>query len=228
MASGASQGLKKWAAGEQEAVRVVVVAPAMAWRAGLRALLNSDDRIQIVGELASLSELELIENRIEVLVLAGSGLRLDELGEFASAGEPFSVLLLVEGEPANARVLQELPLRAWGILPGETTAEEMIAAVHALAEGLMVGSPVLLSSLLAGQSLSSSVELEPLIEMLTEREAEVLQLLAQGLANKQIAASLGISENTVKFHVSAIFAKLGATSRTEAVRIGIRRGLVVL
>jgi DNA-binding NarL/FixJ family response regulator len=56
----------------------------------------------------------------------------------------------------------------------------------------------------------------------------VLQLLAQGLANKQIALTLGISEHTVKFHISGVYSKLGATNRTEAVRLGVRKGLVVL
>jgi DNA-binding NarL/FixJ family response regulator len=69
---------------------------------------------------------------------------------------------------------------------------------------------------------------EPLADPLTEREAEVLQRVAQGLANKQIAAALTISEHTVKFHVSAIYTKLGATSRTEAVRLGVRKGLIIL
>jgi DNA-binding NarL/FixJ family response regulator len=63
---------------------------------------------------------------------------------------------------------------------------------------------------------------------LTERERQVLQLAAEGLANKQIASRLEISENTVKFHLSSLYAKLGATSRTEAVRAGARRGWVVL
>ena len=66
------------------------------------------------------------------------------------------------------------------------------------------------------------------LESLTERELHVLQLLAQGLANKQIALALGISEHTVKFHVSGIYAKLGAASRTEAVRMGVRQGLITL
>ncbi len=63
---------------------------------------------------------------------------------------------------------------------------------------------------------------------MTEREGQVLQLTAQGLANKQIAVALGISEHTVKFHLSSLYAKLGVTSRMEAVRAGARRGLVVL
>jgi NarL family two-component system response regulator YdfI len=67
-----------------------------------------------------------------------------------------------------------------------------------------------------------------LIDPLTDREMEVLQLLAQGLANKQIAAKLSISEHTVKFHVSSIYTKLGVGNRTEAVRMGVRRGLILL
>jgi len=65
-------------------------------------------------------------------------------------------------------------------------------------------------------------------EALTPREIEVLVMIAEGLGNRTIAQRLGISEHTVKFHVSAIFAKLGVTSRTEAVKIGIRRGLIML
>ncbi len=71
-------------------------------------------------------------------------------------------------------------------------------------------------------------EAEQVVDPLTERERQVLQLTAQGLANKQIASSLEISENTVKFHLSSLYAKLGVTSRTEAVRAGARRGWVVL
>lgn len=72
-----------------------------------------------------------------------------------------------------------------------------------------------------------SVEAE-LYEALTPRELEVLEVLAEGLSNKAIAARLGITEHTVKFHVSAIFAKLGAENRTDAVRRGVRRGLITL
>jgi DNA-binding NarL/FixJ family response regulator len=71
-------------------------------------------------------------------------------------------------------------------------------------------------------------EAEQVVDPLTERERQVLQLTAQGLANKQIATSLDISENTVKFHLSSLYAKLGVTSRTEAVRAGARRGWVIL
>jgi len=70
--------------------------------------------------------------------------------------------------------------------------------------------------------------LDELVEPLTPRESEVLQMLASGLGNKEIAAKLGISDHTVKFHVASILGKLGASSRTEAVSLGIRGGLVLL
>ena len=75
---------------------------------------------------------------------------------------------------------------------------------------------------------ASPLDHSPLVEPLTAREAQVLNLLADGLPNKAIAANLGVSEETVKFHLAAIFGKLGASNRTEAVRIALRRGLVVL
>jgi DNA-binding NarL/FixJ family response regulator len=121
-----------------------------------------------------------------------------------------------------------LPARAWGILPQDADAPEIIAAIRALGEGLIVGSPLLLKPLTSRQSVLEVSQPEPLAEPLTERERQVLQRIAQGLANKQIAAALGISEHTVKFHLSSIYTKLGATNRTEAVRLGTLQGIIVL
>ncbi len=106
---------------------------------------------------------------------------------------------------------------AWGV-EGET----LLAALAALAEGLSVGLPGWFKHLaqLAGPSMTSHTG----EEHLTPREVEALEQLAQGLTNKQIALALGISEHTVKYHVSAIYAKLGVMNRVEAVRVGARRG----
>ena len=95
----------------------------------------------------------------------------------------------------------------------------MIAAIHALSQGLIVGTPTLLF-----ESENGPLERGPL----TERETEVIGLLAKGLANKQIAVALGISEHTVKFHVSSIYTKLNVSNRTEAVREGLRGGWIAL
>jgi DNA-binding NarL/FixJ family response regulator len=102
--------------------------------------------------------------------------------------------------------------------------EELVAALHALAQGLWVADPTLARF----SQQPAPGEDQPNSESLTERESEVLQLLAHGLANKQIAALLGISEHTVKFHVSSIYNRLGVSNRAEAVRKGIQQGLVVL
>jgi len=135
-------------------------------------------------------------------------------------------VLLLSDDPDEATRLTDLPV--WGILPLEAGAEELSAAVHALAEGLWTGSPALTRNLLERHPVALMEGAEEVVDPLTERERQVLQLTAEGLANKQIAAALEISEHTVKFHLSSLYAKLGVTSRTEAVRAGARRGWVVL
>lgn len=217
-----------WFAVAGSEIRVVVVAPVLAVRAGLRALLGTLERVHVTAEAASLAELPADPGGIDVLVLADEGNAATGL-EQALASHPYSaVLLLVTGESPAAWTFTELPARAWGILPLEAATEELAAAVFALSEGLFVGAPGLARQLFSRRGKEQPAEAETLVEPLTEREVEVLQLLAQGLANKQIAGALGISEHTVKFHTSAIYAKLGATSRTEAVRLGVQKGLIVL
>ena len=127
-------------------------------------------------------------------------------------------ILLLSDDQLNFQDMRRLT-RVWGILPTDSSAEELTAAIHALSQGLIVGAPALLF-----ESDSEPLERGPL----TDRESEVIGLLAEGLANKQIAAALGISEHTVKFHVSSIYAKLNVTNRTEAVRAGLRGGWIAL
>ncbi len=117
------------------------------------------------------------------------------------------------------------------VLPRTTTGEEIVAAIEAAAAGLAVLHPEVIDSLLAGtQSIESTARTSSTseIDALTEREREVLGMLAEGLGNKTIAYRLGISEHTIKFHVASIFGKLNVSSRTEAVTQGLRRGLILL
>jgi DNA-binding NarL/FixJ family response regulator len=208
-------------------IRVAVVAQALAMRAGLRSLLEAGDAAEVIAEAASLAELTPVLPEIDVLVLAASRLPAELQLELPSSEAPPAVLLL-SSERSAAQAMSSFLSSAWGVLPLEASAEELQAAVVALHEGLIVVSPTLAQPVLSRLVGMAEAETEPLIEPLTERERQVLQLLAQGLANKQIAASLGISEHTVKFHVSGIYAKLGAASRTEAVRRGVQQGLVIL
>jgi DNA-binding NarL/FixJ family response regulator len=197
-------------------IRVVILAPALALRIGLREVLRSLPDVEVLAETASPQGLV----PADVWVLTSADF-IEELEE-----EESPPLLLLTDDPDETVRLSGLPV--WGVLPLEASVEELSAALHALAEGLWAGSPSLVQGLLEQHPLPVLNDAEQVVDPLTKRERQVLQLTAQGLANKQIASVLEISENTVKFHLSALYAKLGVTSRTEAVRTGVRRGWVVL
>jgi DNA-binding NarL/FixJ family response regulator len=112
-----------------------------------------------------------------------------------------------------------LRLGVHAILPREAAAEQIVAALYAASAGL-IAVPAESSSLILPAAS------EPVAENLTPREMETLEMLAEGLSNKQIAARLNISEHTAKFHVNSILGKLDAATRTEAVMRGIRTGLI--
>jgi len=212
-------------------IKVAVAAPSPALRAGLRALLAADPEVDVVGEAATLSAASRIEPPVDVLVVAGSAAdSMVDIPEtrgvrISTDSTPPALLLLVGDQPESSRAPYGPSWRAWGLLPVDCAAEELLAAVKALQQGLLVGDPSLMQPYLPSAVENTGPES---VEALTEREAQVLQRLAQGLPNKQIAAALGISEHTVKFHVSAIYSKLGATNRTEAVRIGVRQGMIIM
>lgn len=211
-------------------IRVGVAAPALALRTGLAALLDSQPGIQVVAQASAWSDLLPPFDELDVLVLAPGSFSIPEVEPFSQAG-PAALLFIVSDDVGMAgAAASRLAGRAWGFLPVDSTAEDLHAAVAALAQGLIVGDPALIRQDLLRLVGGNDMEPEPgsEAEPLTERENQVLQLLAQGLANKQIAVRLGISEHTVKFHTSSIYAKLNATSRTEAVRLGVRRGWVSL
>ncbi len=201
-------------------IRIAIIAPSLALRLGLRAVLGHLPQVEVLAEAAHVEQASLAE--IDVLVLASTA-ELAALG-----GEVFPPVLLLTEDSGEAQTLQQLELPAWGLLPLDASEEALDAAIRALNEGLWVGSPTLLRDLLRRSATIEVADPTPLADPLTGREIEVLQRMAQGLANKQVALELGISEHTVKFHLSSLYAKLGVTSRTEAVRAGARRGLVVL
>jgi DNA-binding CsgD family transcriptional regulator len=118
------------------------------------------------------------------------------------------------------------------VLPNHISGEQLRAAIGAAAAGLSVSLPegpaFSAAPVLPSSEPSGAAALGEPVEPLTPRERQVLQMLASGLANKEIAAKLNISEHTAKFHVAAILGKLGAGTRTEAVTMAIRAGLVLL
>jgi two-component system, NarL family, response regulator YdfI len=199
-------------------IHVLLVIPSPALRAGFRSLLSSDTEIMIVNDQFEWSD-SLQEDQYEadvVITTSASYAGYQKSGR----DDPSTPAILFLRDDATNIHLVTASLRVWGILPLDASAAELGAAVHALSQGLVVGPRELLFPDRDEESLVRGT--------LTERESEVLGLLAKGLANKQIAVSLGISEHTVKFHVSSIYSKLNATNRTQAVREGLRNGWIVL
>lgn len=195
-------------------IRVLLAAASPALRAGLRSLLASDSRVHVIGETAQLNHVD----ELEADVIIASASSASSFNSELPLPDSISILLLTDSPLTPSDAFRSRP--AWGLLPSDASADELLAAVHALAQGLVVGT----RALLLPDEPTVTHERGPL----TERELEVLSLLAKGLPNKQIAVTLGISEHTVKFHVSSIYSKLNATNRTEAIRAGLRGGWIAL
>jgi DNA-binding NarL/FixJ family response regulator len=207
-------------------IRIAIADDHPVVREGLVAMLETEPDFQLVGTATTGAEAVALVARTDPDVML-----LDlELPELDGVG----VLRRLVAEGARVRVI---------VFTVFDTDERIIAAVEAGAAGyLLKGAPraelfAAVRTVAAGGSLLASVassavlrrvrgEVPPGGLSLTPREREVLEALARGLGNKQIAAELGVSERTVKFHVSSLFVKLGAGNRTEAVTIGARAGLV--
>ncbi len=204
---------------------VFVVAQTPVTRAGLRSMLANIEGtdVRVVGEAASPTEPDPSElSEADVVLLADE--ELLEEAAIAVAEDGTQALVLISHDDHAIPRLRTLPLRGWGLVPPNAPPEELAAATTAVAQGLIVLPKPLTERLL--QEPAASVE--ELAEPLTAREREVLELLGRGLSNRLIARELHISEHTVKFHISSLYAKLQVNNRTEAVSQGARHGLISL
>lgn len=201
-------------------IRLLIAAPSAVVRAGLEALAASSPGWQVVGSFPDLSAAEDLHPDA---VLAA--LPLEEIPPPADGRVLPLVLLTNDSQPVWT--LEALHLGVRAMLQRDASPAEILAAVEAAANGMAVLDPHDLDALLSSAApVPSQADGES--PVLTARELEVLRMMAEGAANKIIAWKLGISEHTVKFHVASILARLGASSRTEAVTLGIRKGLVLL
>jgi DNA-binding NarL/FixJ family response regulator len=211
-------------------LRVLLVAGDSARRAYLaetvvrvlngRARVTSDSRISAERFAASKADLLLadLENPAEADAL----LRFLE----EAPAETASVALVDEPDPGWVRSALRASLNA--IIARDAARDDILLALQAAEAGLVLLHPTSASGLIQESSLRDAGDniTEGLAEELTARESEVLRLVSMGLGNKEVAGRLAISEHTVKFHISSILGKLHAGSRTEAVSLGIRRGLI--
>lgn len=207
--------------------RVLIFSPSAVTQAGLSALIAEEsDRWQVMNAAAqpTLSREPGDWNNAADCALVSWPMMGDGLPDLDLANGLPVVALLNAWSDID---LPELLQIGWvGLLPSQASGAEIVAALDAAAAGLIAIHPTLLDSLI---TLNGSLQTKtPQAEALTPREVEVLALLAEGLSNKAIARRLHLSEHTIKYHTSAIFAKLNVSSRTEAAIAGARAGFILL
>ena len=232
-----------------EVATVFIVAASAVVRAGLESVIAGDARFTVVGSAPDLTELMVQADEgatVDVVIYDADGQHEETLVELRSFVEEMNEgvacpAFVVIGAGESDWVREALSFGvAWAILRRSASSDEIIAAVEAVAAGLVALDAETLSALIAPQNPSGAQLLSappdderfptdvPEPDALTRREREVLEMLASGLSNKEIAWRMKISEHTVKFHVASIFAKLHVTTRTEAVMRGVRQGLIMM
>ncbi len=237
-------------------MRVYVLSVYPTVRAGLSAIVREQAGWHVIGAsapealmqtAASQSATSSQENAPDILLVDLDGVPdIEGIETWLAALQPRAGIIALGSpdtsgprERARQEVLHLLGVvgRAaeqygitFGLLRRNAPAEAIVAALTAVEGGLITLDPQLGDTLIAAteERIASLASLTSTEEPLTPRELEVLQLMALGLPNKTIAARLHVSEHTAKFHVSSILMKLGAASRTEAVTLGARRGLLIL
>ncbi len=208
------------------ATRILIADDHAVVRQGLRMFLSLDPDFEIVGEAADGAQAVALAQRLKPDVILMDLLMPVMDGIAATAAirreQPDSEVIALTSVLEDASVIGAVRAGAIGYLLKDANADELCRAIRAAAAGQVQLSPK------AAERLMREVRAPESPETLTEREIEVLRLLAQGQANKEIARTLNIGEKTVKTHVSHILAKLGVPSRTQAALHAARIGLVSL
>jgi DNA-binding NarL/FixJ family response regulator len=214
-----------------DTIRILVADDHPVVRDGLVAVLSTQPDFQVVGEASTGAQAveRAAQARPDVVLLDLEMPELDGVEALRQmrAARPEVRVIVFTAFDTDERIVSAVQAGARGYLLKGTPRDELFKAIRAVSAGGSLLQPIVASKLLQHirhQNEGAAAELEPL----TDRERDVLQLLAQGKSNKEIAATLVISERTAKFHVSSIMGKLGASNRTEAVTIAAQRGLIKL
>lgn len=210
----------------RQVLGVIVVARCPSVRAVLRTMIERQPDVAVIAEWTA----DPVDTGTipDALVIALDPDRLTLPGRLAERFPQVAQVLLIDSPTFYRRLTGPLE-RATAVLLKDAGPDEIGLALRAAVRGLVVLDPAIAhASGIHGTMSASLGSNEGATDPLTERERQVLELLAQGLPNKTIAMELSISEHTAKFHVGAIMSKLDAASRTEAVAIAARRGLLVL
>jgi NarL family two-component system response regulator YdfI len=221
--------------------RVLIAAESSISQRRLEALIRGDSLIEIVGSVepgsGSLAH-EIEDLQPDVIILERRNFDEDTLAlvfPTEDASGPGIVLLTDQVTGETARAAFRAGVRA--VLPRDAAGEEILAAIAAAAAGLIALNAETFEAAFtapangmrgSANGVGGSNQTRALGTALSPREIEVLRMIAEGLGNKDIASRLKISEHTVKFHISSIFTKLDVASRTEAVTLGVRLGIILL
>jgi DNA-binding NarL/FixJ family response regulator len=224
-------------------IRILLADDHPILREGLRAVLETQPDFEVIAEAANGIEAvrQALTMQPDILLLDLEMPQLDgvETIRRLRQQQPDSRIIVFTAFDNDERIIHAVQAGANGYLLKEAPRDEIFSAIRITMAGGSLLQPVVASKLLrhmGNQPLTGSPAAtysqttQPTLpfEPLTERELEVLNLLAQGMPNKEIAAQLVISERTAKFHVSSIMGKLGATNRTEAVSLAAQKGLITL
>jgi DNA-binding NarL/FixJ family response regulator len=200
-----------------------VAATSAVRRAGLESIVRSHLDFQLAGSFGSVASVASFSHGTELDVIVIDSDSIPDLLHEPMSDAAIVLLTAVSDARSISRLLRN---RVRAILSRESDPDDVISAIYAAHDGLVLLSAPAAESWAAVYD-DRALEVETgSSEEITSRETDVLRMLAQGLVNKDIATRLGISEHTVKFHISSILDKLGASTRTEAVALGIRRGLI--
>jgi DNA-binding NarL/FixJ family response regulator len=206
-------------------IRIMLADDHPIVREGLASVLETQPDFDVVGQANDGAEaVELVTTlRPDVVLLDLEMPGMDGVQALRAmrARDPAVKALVFTAFDTDERIIGAVQAGARGYLLKGAPRDELFSAIRIVAKGGSTLQPVV-----AARLMERMAGPQPTLEPLTEREQDVLALMAQGLQNKEIAARLTISERTVKFHVSSVLAKLGAGNRTEAVHIARQRGLV--
>jgi DNA-binding NarL/FixJ family response regulator len=211
-----------------QTARVLVVDDQTLFRSGLARLLDEDPRIQVVGQAVDGLDAvkKVAETKPDVVLMDLKMPNMDGIEatrQIVSEHPDVKVLILTTFEADN-HVIQALKAGASGYVLKDSLAEAIVSSVLAVIAGERVMASVVANRVL--EMLTGTATPKEFYDGLTVREIEILKLLASGMANKQIAYRLKISEKTVRNHVSNMYEKLGIYDRSQAVLYAVKKGLV--
>lgn len=221
------------------AIQVFIISQQSLFRQGIEHSLSSVEDIEIAGitDISDkvLSTTDSVTPDVVLIDIAGSPDAGLALARRIKRRSPSIAVIILSPEPSDSQLFQVLKAQAAAYLNKEINADELTDIIrrvaggeHPINESLTTRPKVAEQVLNQFQELIWKSEAEALIAPLTARETDILKYMARGYLNKQIAVELGISEQTIKNHVTSILRKLNANARTEAVVVAIKQGLISL